>query len=605
MVRRIYREPPPRDPQTRYSAVSSPAPSADRPPGAGGRRAHVLAWSVLAAVAVALFLASFERWGDAVIDLGRDLYVPSQILQGRVLYRQLLYNYGPAAPYLLAGLTAAFGDGLWVFEAFGIAVGLGVLAALYAAGNRLGGALTAFGAAFLFVTLSFFASSTWGANFVLPYSFAATLGTAFSVASFYFLVRYVYGGRAASSLGWSVALLFAAFFAKQETGVGIAAVHVLAWSSGRISRRAIALTLGLGAVLATLFVAVFAARGEAEHALFAENLMKFAEHPDPFFGVVAGLDRPGAHLAGSLVWAGKLAVLLLLAALAGLGVERARAGRRVWAAVAALALASVAGLGWQWAHVRLFQATPVAAAGVLLHFLVRDRKDPLLLLAGFALFAGVRVVLQFHPMWYGFYLVVPAYLFAVYGLGVRAARALSGDGTWARRTIVAVLAALAVLVVGRYEASMWRAWRGKTSVLVTAKGTMRGYPTGRLEAIGDFLDYAKARMAPDDPRMVVMPEGASLNYFTGFPNPTAYYVFTPPEIGSPEVERKMIRELAAAKPEYLLMTSRDLAEFGHRGIGLDYALELGDWIRGNYDLERVFESGDKKLWRLVLLRRRE
>ena len=67
----------------------------------------------------------------------------------------------------------------------------------------------------------------------------------------------------------------------------------------------------------------------------------------------------------------------------------------------------------------------------------------------------------------------------------------------------------------------------------------------------------------------------------------------------------MLRELEATRPELLLMTSRDLSEFGRRGIGLDYALELGEWIRGSYDLERVFEAAGDRPWRLLLLRRRD
>ncbi len=247
----------------------------------------------------------------------------------------------------------------------------------------------------------------------------------------------------------------------------------------------------------------------------------------------------------------------------------------------------------------MFQATPLLAVGAALVCLARDRRDPLLLLAVFALASGLRVLLQFHPMWYGFYLVVPAYPFVVYALGVRAAGLLP-----ARRTVAVTLAALGLLIAVRFETTMWQAWRAKTSVLATAKGSLRDVPDGRAEAIAEFLRYAETHLAAAEPRMVVLPEGVSLNYFTGFPNPTAYYLFIPPEIGSPEVEQRMIRELEATRPELLLLTSRDVSEFGRRGIGVDYALALGDWIRGSYDLERVFEAGETP-WRLILLRRRE
>ncbi len=597
----------------------------------GPSRWHLLAWTVLSATGVALFISSFEGWGDPIIDLGRDLYIPSQLLEGRVLYRDLLYNYGPVAPYLLAGVVSVFGDGLGVFAAFGIFFGLATLGASYAVGNRLGGVPIGFSAAFLFLLLSFFANSTWGCNFVLPYSFAATVGTAFSMWSFFFLQRYLDGERADvdpkgrkhnadpkgrkrstdpkgrkrstdpsnTDLAWSVALLFAAMFSKLEIGFGIAAVHALAWWSHKIPRKAILLTLGSGALLALLFVATFAARGPTEHTLFGENLAKFAGDGESaaFFEVVAGLDRPGPRLLRALISAGQLGLLMLLAGFGGLAPELAKQRRWVAAAVAAAALAAGARLLWQWAEVPIFQATPLVILAVVGVCLVRDRKDPLLLLGAFAFFTGLRVLLRFHPMWYGFYLVVPAYLFVVYGLGVRAAEKLP-----ARRTVVLALAVLALLLTWRFESAMWRSYRDKTSVLLTEKGSMRDVPDGLPETVAEFLDYAKTRLAPHKPKMVVMPEGVSLNYFTGFANPTAYYLFTPPEIGSAEVERRMIRELEATRPELLLLTSRDLSEFGRRGIGLDYALELGEWMRGSYELERVFEV---RSWRLVLLRRRD
>ena len=561
---------------------------------------HGLAWGLLTTIGALLYVASFKSWGDPIIDLGRDLYLPSQILEGRALYRDLLYNYGPAAPYLLTAVVAAFGDNLWVFEACGLLIGLASLVALYGIGHRLAGIAAGFSTALLFLLLNVFAASTWGCNFVLPYSFAATLGTACSLGSFYFLLRYLEGGRSSNSLAWSVLLLWSAVFCKLEVGFGIAAVHGLAWWAYRVPRRAILGVLGGSVVLGLLFVATFAARGPDEHALFGENLTKFAGGDDStaFFELVAGLDQPGPHLLRALQSAGLLGLLIVLAGFGGLAPGLLKQRRHARAALAMLALIAGAGLIWSSAEVRLFQATPLLALCVVGYCLLLSREDPLLLCGAFALFAGLRVVLQFHPMWYGFYLVAPAYPFLVYLLGVRVAKRLPS-----RRTVVLAVAALALLLTWRFESTMARAYRDKTSVLATAKGSMRDLPDGRIETIAAFLDYAETQLAPREPTMVVMPEGVSLNYFTGIPNPTAYYLFTPPEIGSPEVEGRMIRELETTRPDYLVMTSRDLAEYGRRGIGLDYAIDLGDWIRSSYELEKIFEAPGDRPWRLLLLRR--
>ena len=124
---------------------------------------------------------------------------------------------------------ALFGDGLALFETVGILIGLATLAALYLLGSRLAGPAAGLGASLLFLLLSFFAASTWGANFVLPYSYAATLGTAFAMWSFYFLYRYLFDQETRGTLlAWSALLLFAALLSKQEIGLALALAHALA-----------------------------------------------------------------------------------------------------------------------------------------------------------------------------------------------------------------------------------------------------------------------------------------------------------------------------------------------------------------------------------------
>jgi len=570
---------------------------------------HLAAGSLLSILAVALFASSFEAWGHPIIDLGRDLYLPSQILDGRVLYRDLLYNYGPAAPYLLAALTALLGDALRVFEGVGLAIGAATLCALYGIGNRLGGVWTAFTSALMFLVLSFFANSTWGCNFVLPYSFAATLAIAGALWSFHWLHRYLFAGRQPRMLALSVAFLFLTLLSKQEVGIAIAGVHALAWWTHRVPRKAILATLGSGAFVGLLFVAVFWARTPAEHALFSENLTRFVGGDDTagFFAGLAGVDRLGDNLLRSLAAAGKLSLVIALAGLGGPAARYFRGSRHAAAVTTALGLAAAALGIWRWADVRIFQGVPVLAAGALCYLMIKDRKDPLVLLSAFVLLTGSRVLLQYHPMWYGFYLAVPGYLFIAYVLIERlpkwsAARWLD------RRATTGALIALALLVGWRFESAMLQSFRAKTGTLVTAKGSLRDDPGGRAETVSAFLEYVETEIASRGgapPTLVVLPEGVSLNYFTGFPNPTAYYLFTPIEISSPAVEARMIQELQSTRPEYLVMTSRQVTEYGRRGIGLDYAMELGAWIRRTYDLERLFEVAETGRWRLLLLKRRQ
>jgi hypothetical protein len=60
------------------------------------------ALAVLAIALLALVWWSWGKWLDPLVDFGRELYLPWQITEGRVLYRDLASFNGPLSPYLNA-----------------------------------------------------------------------------------------------------------------------------------------------------------------------------------------------------------------------------------------------------------------------------------------------------------------------------------------------------------------------------------------------------------------------------------------------------------------------------------------------------------------------
>jgi predicted membrane-bound mannosyltransferase len=68
--------------------------------------------SILVVVGSYMLNLSWFKWPDLLIDYGRELYVPWQITQGKVLYRDINHLYGPLSHYLNAFLFQIFGTGL-------------------------------------------------------------------------------------------------------------------------------------------------------------------------------------------------------------------------------------------------------------------------------------------------------------------------------------------------------------------------------------------------------------------------------------------------------------------------------------------------------------
>lgn len=239
---------------------------------------------------------------------------------------------------------------------------------------------------------------------------------------------------------------------------------------------------------------------------------------------------------------------------------------------------------------------PLAALGTLVYCLVADRRSPLLLISGLVLAMAPRILLSYTPEWYGFYLAIPAYLFVPYAV-LHAPPHSARTRAWATAGLLTVLAA----VMYHCEHDLWRDYSAMTSVVSTPKGQMFDEPTGRAEAISAFCDYVQTMPDAAGATAVVLPEGVSLNYFTGLRNPAAYYNFIPPEIPTPDEERRMLAELRQTAPEYMIFIDRDTREFGREGFGIDYALDLSAWIRGAYKVEKIF--GSRENWGMVLLRR--
>jgi hypothetical protein len=544
-------------------------------------RGDLVAIAVLVITASLALIQSYHRWLDPIIDTGRDLYLSGAILDGANLYRDFRYQYPPLAPYVLAAITAGIGRSLDAFMAIGIAQSLAVVAAVYTLLRRAAGTAAAFTASLLFVALCFCGASTWGCNFLFPYSYGTTLGLALFLGYASLLHRYLFAKGSASTLYAAGALAIAAAWCKIEFSVAVVVTFTLIAVVHRIAFRQLLVILAAAAASIAVAFVLFhdprPGRDWLRDDLFSSSLFGGISAKN-FYAQVSGLNEPMRGLLRAFV--GCVFLAAITAALAAIDrILRRRPDARLPIAIAAGVLMAV--IGWMVPPTYpLFRAWAVLLPLALLWELGRNRRGELFFFALFAVIAAVRIPLNLTPEWYGFAFVIPTFMAMTFVLFAELPRC----GVYSRTTALLWIPLFSVIAAKglwtqheRFSVKQWP--------ITTAHGTFYDHNRVRAAVLNDLTGLVKS-LGPKS--LVVMPEGVTLNYLTGIRSPSFYLTFTPPETGAPREEAILLADLEAKKPQFVAVVSRDMSEYGSAGFGIDYDRNVLEYVRTHYAVRRVW-----------------
>jgi hypothetical protein len=581
---------------------------------------------LLAVFGAGLAAWSWEKWADPHIDFGAELYTAWRLSEGDALYRDIAYRHGPLPHYLNALWFTLFGVSIRTLALCNLAVLAGIAALGWDIFRRALGAWVA--TATTAVLLGVFAFGQYvpiaNYNFVTPYHHHQTHGLALSLAMIAaFAAAWRHSGPA--GLRWSGLAglcLGGVFLTKLELFVPAAAAAALGLMLPRgrdRGPRAVAFAAGCTALPLVFFV-LLAARMPASLAL--TGLLGNWAHlgggllADPFYRHGAGLDHPLANLGAA---AGAFLVIALLAA-ALLGLDRllpagrARLPLALGAGASLFALLVAGPLQVPWPRgARALPLTSAAAAALLLVRLWPRRGEreylarwgPLALYAVLALGLLGKMLLNARIEQYGFALAMPATLLLVASLFALADRAPGrGGGVLARALLAGAVAAGVVSCLARSDAFYRRKdfalGQGGDRILAVSP-----YTSPRARLLAETLARLE-RLLTDDSTLVVMPEGASLNYWLRKRNPSGYLLFLPTEIAA-FGEQAMLARLRAHPPDFVVLVHRLWQEFGTGPFGEDprNGRALMDWVDRHY--ERVAGLGSPPFgdhgFGVVILRR--
>jgi len=573
---------------------------------------RLLAAVVVAAAFVGSVAATWQRWGDIIIDCGRELDIPKQILAGKSLYRDVRYWYGPLAPYANAALYGLFGVNVSTLAAAGIASAALMAWLTYRTvrlfTGRLAAAATA--GALCYTNLFYQCCLNNIFTFAIPYAYPATYGLVAAAGSVYFLLRHVRKRRDWDFL-LSAALLGIASLSKVEVlfASGVAhATFLLAWClDGRLKRGPYVVGYLVALAIPTLVFGWFLVR--TGPSLATDNLFTvgFLE-AGPFFVTHFGLEdipRSLADMAWSAAGLGSCVLLGLLAGWMG-----KRPGGRT-AVVVVLASGACAEIVRRLDTGLVFRGLPFALAIALLVWAARwvavqstrPAQTASIILCAFALALMSRMGLRVGTEHYGFYLLVPGVMTiaVIYCRDVPAlVRSLWGGNGVAPYAVGIVLLTTIGVVHGlrTQEVAALAYGPGATPRVVTPHGSMPCLQTYR-----GTVDEAIRLLGTQPPstKVVVIPEGAGITFLAGCTNPLGVHTFLPIDFAGTYDDAMMVERLQETKPDFIVLTARDTSEYGPRQLGVDYGVAVLKWIEAQHYV--VAQRLDSPAYRVLILRR--
>jgi hypothetical protein len=165
---------------------------------------------IITAAFIYLLSTTWFKWGELITDTSRELLTPCQILQGKIIYKDIFYPYGFLPPYFVSAVYMIFGISTGSLASCGIAVTILMSILLYKISRLfLDEAFSGLAVlTFLFVFAFGFYVGNGIFNYILPYSFASTFFMASMTFALYAFLKFLLTDNRRYGLYWCAATVF-------------------------------------------------------------------------------------------------------------------------------------------------------------------------------------------------------------------------------------------------------------------------------------------------------------------------------------------------------------------------------------------------------------
>ena len=139
------------------------------------------------AIILLTFIIGYGHFGDIMVDSFREAYIPSEVIKGQVLYKNIFTIYAPFSYLFNALLFKIFGVHLSVLYGAGLFASYAILNLIFAIANKFMNKTYSLSIVLFIISVSVLSPNVF--NFYFPYSYGILYGVLFILASIYFALK--------------------------------------------------------------------------------------------------------------------------------------------------------------------------------------------------------------------------------------------------------------------------------------------------------------------------------------------------------------------------------------------------------------------------------
>ena len=503
------------------------------------------------------------HYSNILIDFGREVYYPGQILEGKVLYRDLFNIYGPLSYQINAVLYKIFGAKFSTLYEAGWICSLMAISGIYLVAQKFLSKYLSFCVGIFTISVCVMTTSIF--NFHFPYSWALLYGLIAFLFSLYFLLNFKESKK-------SSALCISSLLA------------------------GICITCKYDFLLYTLIILFFIIKEKNWKAF-----LSFLAAPFLSFGILFIQGLSINDLINSLSITGAMAksktltyfyqnsgiyfhpkvlitdFILFLKFVIPFGTILGGAYIFDKNKYGSIALSVIGWLSFLWFFTGNFKIAFGCLPLLLLIFALCSYKKfnlKLLILVLSALAAGAKVFWVLLLQSYGTYyisILLTAFLALLFAYIPKKLEKTTG--------IYFIIACIFIMIVNFNTLKLTQ------YKISTDKGTIftqKFY----AESTNQLIKYLKTSKG----NAVIFPEGMTVNFLAGIKTDDYYNSLLPLYIET-FGEEKIIEHYSKNPPEYIIFNNLNMKDYYFQYICQDYALGFCGFVKNNYTSEKIIDSG--------------